>query len=69
MKVVGGRDKIIESVKKYDINEIIIAMPSIGKKTTKEIVDICKDTNCDLKILPGVYQFVTGDLDLSMRCV
>ena len=66
VKVVGGRDKIIESVKKYDINEIIIAMPSIGKKTTKEIVDICKDTNCDLKILPGVYQFVTGDLDLSM---
>ena len=66
VKVVGGRDKIIESVKKYDINEIIIAMTSIGKKTTKEIVDICKDTNCDLKILPGVYQFVTGDLDLSM---
>lgn len=29
-------------------------------------MDICKDTNCDLKILPGVYQFVTGDLDLSM---
>ena len=66
VKVVGGRDKILESVEKYDINEIIIAMPSIGKKTTKEIVDICKDTDCDLKILPGVYQFVTGDLDLSM---
>ncbi|MFR0986198.1 MAG: polysaccharide biosynthesis protein [Frisingicoccus sp.] len=66
VKVVGGRDKIIESVEKYDINEIIIAMPSIGKRTTKEIVDICKDTDCDLKILPGVYQFVTGDLDLSM---
>lgn len=66
VKVVGGRDKILESVKKYDINEIIIAMPSIGKKTTKEIVEICKDTSCDLKILPGMYQFVTGDLDLSM---
>lgn len=66
VKVVGGRDKILESVEKYDINEIIIAMPSIGKKVTKEIVDICKDTDCDLKILPGVYQFVTGDLDLSM---
>ena len=66
VKVVGGRDKILESVEKYDINEIIIAMPSISKKTTKEIVDICKDTDCELKILPGVYQFVTGDLDLSM---
>ena len=62
----GGRDKILESVEKYDINEIIIAMPSIGKKTTKELVDICRDTDCELKILPGMYQFVTGDLDLSM---
>lgn len=66
VKVVGGRDKILESVEKYDINEIIIAMPSIGKKTTKELVDICRDTDCELKILPGMYQFVTGDLDLSM---
>lgn len=66
VKVVGGRDKILESVEKYDINEIIIAMPSVSKRTIREIADICKDTDCKLKILPGMYQFVTGDLDLSM---
>ena len=66
VKVVGGRDKILESVEKYDINEIIIAMPSVSKATIKEIVDICQNTDCELKILPGVYQFVTGDLDPSM---
>ncbi|WP_405321247.1 polysaccharide biosynthesis protein [Frisingicoccus sp.] len=66
VKVVGGRDKILESVKKYDVNEIIIAMPSVSKAVTKEIVEICQNTDCDLKILPGMYQFVTGDLDLSM---
>lgn len=66
VKVIGGRDKILSAVEKYNINEIIIAMPSIGHTTIKEIVEICKDTPCDLKILPGVYQFVKGDLDPSM---
>ena len=66
VKVVGGRDKILEYVEKYDINEIIIAMPSVSKKITREIVDICKDTTCDLKILPGIYQMVKGDIDTSM---
>jgi len=66
VKVVGGRDKILESVEKYDINEIIIAMPSVSKRIIREIADVCKDTECKLKILPGMYQFVTGDLDLSM---
>ena len=66
VKVVGGRDKILEYVERYDINEIIIAMPSISKMATREIVEICKDTTCDLKILPGIYQMVKGDIDIAM---
>ncbi len=62
VKVVGGRDKILDCVRKYQINEIIVAMPSAPKKDVREIVEICQQTDCDLKILPGIYQMVTGEV-------
>ncbi|MGB4660425.1 MAG: nucleoside-diphosphate sugar epimerase/dehydratase, partial [Mobilitalea sp.] len=65
IKVVGTRDNIIASVTLYNITEIIIAMPSAPKKTIKEIVDICSQTECDLKILPGIYQFVNNEVTIS----
>lgn len=61
IKVIGGRDKIVSAAKDYGINEIILAIPSESKKTQRELLEICQDTGCDLKILPGVYQFVTGE--------
>lgn len=65
IKVVGARDNIIECTTLYNINEIIIAMPSISKKIIREIVDICKETNCTLKILPGIYQLMNGEVSIS----
>lgn len=63
--IVGGRDKILESAEKYQIKEIIIAMPSVHKKEIRKILDICKETNCKLKILPGIYQLVKGEVEVS----
>ena len=65
IKVIGNRDDIIESVNLFNINEIIIAMPSVAKKTIREIVEICNQTNATLKILPGVYQLMTGEVSVS----
>ncbi|MFV0363780.1 MAG: polysaccharide biosynthesis protein [Suipraeoptans sp.] len=65
VKVVGGRDKILDSVKKYGITEIIIAIPSASRNTTHELVNICQKTNCELKTLPGVYQLVNGEVSYS----
>lgn len=61
VKVIGGRDRILDATKYYAINEIIVAMPSAPKKDVKEILEICQQTGADLKILPGVYQFVNGE--------
>ena len=44
--VVGGREKIQECVKQYQIQEIIVAMPSANKKEIRKILEICKETNC-----------------------
>ncbi len=65
-KIVGNRDEILKNVKKFSISEIIIAIPSANKKTITEIIEICHEaSNCTLKILPGVYQLVSGDVTVS----
>ena len=63
--VVGGREKIQECVKQYQIQEIIVAMPSANKKEIRKILEICKEINCKLKILPGIYQLVKGEVEIS----
>lgn len=65
VKVVGTRRNIIEYATLYQIDEIIIAMPSVPKNITREIIDICKETNCTLKILPGIYQLMSGEISIS----
>ncbi len=65
IKVVGTRKDIIDCANLYNIQEIIIAMPSVSRKTIKEIVEICKETNCTLKILPGMYQLMNGEVSVN----
>ena len=65
IKVVGGRDRIMECADIYNIDEIIVAMPSISRKELSEILDICKETNCKLRSLPGMYQLVNGEVSVS----
>ncbi len=63
--IVGGRECIPDAVEKYDIDEIIIAMPSASRKTVKEIVETCKETACKLEIVPGIYQLINGEVSVS----
>ena len=66
VKVVGGRNDIIKYAEKYRINEIIVAIPSADKRERQKILEICqKIPDCELKILPGVYQLVNGEVSVS----
>lgn len=65
IKVVGGREKIVECADIYDVDEIIVAMPSASKLEIRNILEICKDTNCKLRSLPGMYQLVNGEVNIS----
>ena len=56
--IVGGRDDILLNVEKYKIQKIFVAVPSATATQRREILDICKETDCELKNLPGMYQFV-----------
>ncbi len=63
--IVGGRDDILLNVEKFKIKKIFLAIPSASAEERRDVLDICKETNCELKNLPGMYQFVTGDMTVN----
>ena len=63
--VVGGRDSILEAVEKYEIDQILFAIPTASPEEKRDILNICQETNCELKSLPGVYQLANGQVSLS----
>ncbi len=63
--IVGGRDYILESVEKYQIDKIYLAIPSATAEQRRDILEICKETDCELRNLPGMYQFMRGEITVS----
>ena len=65
VRVVGGRESILEYVKKYNINKIFIALPSATMAQRRDILSICNESGCEIKNLPGMYQFFNGQLTVN----
>ena len=65
VKVVGNRNNIKEYARYYEVDEIIFAIPSASTKAKREILNICKETPCNLKIIPGVYQMMDGEINVK----
>ena len=63
--IVGGREEILEAVKRYKVQEIIIAIPTMPPKDRKALLEICKDSGCKLRILPGVYQLINEEVSIA----
>lgn len=65
LPVLGRRQDIPRLVKKYNVDEIIIAIPSASRAAIGEIVDICQTTTASLKILPGIFELINGRVSVS----
>ena len=65
VKVLGTRNELVKIASEKGIDEIIIAMPSVKGKEIKAIINICKQTNCKLTILPGLYEIIEGKVSIS----
>lgn len=63
--IVGGRDDILLSVEKYKIEKIFMTMPSATAEQRRDILEICKESGCELKSLPGIYEIVSGNVTAS----
>ena len=65
VRIEGSRHDIVYLVKKHHIDRIIIAMPSAGSEEHKAVLDICKETGCELKTLPRISEILNGRASLS----
>ena len=63
--IVDGRDDILLSVEQYHVTKIFVAIPSASAEEKKEIIGICNETGCELKILPGMYQLMLRQVTVS----
>ena len=64
--VVGGRRKITQSVVRFGIQEIVLAIPTLKPHERKNIIYICQQTGCKMSTLPGIYQLINCDVKVSM---
>ena len=64
VKIAGIRSDIPVLVDKYNITDIFIAIPSLPRKELKEIVDLCSETTCSIKTLPGMYQIINDEVSV-----
>ncbi|SFC85885.1 polysaccharide biosynthesis protein [Clostridium uliginosum] len=65
VKVEGNRHDIPYVAGEQEIDLILIAIPSLDAKNKSELIEICKNTNCKLQIIPGMYEILSGDATVS----
>ena len=63
--IVGSREDILLNVKKYKIDKIYLAIPSASAVDKRDILNICNETGCELKILPGIYQLAQNQITVG----
>lgn len=65
VKIMGNRNDIKALVEKYDVEEIVLAIPTASAKDKRDILSICQQTKCRLKTLPGIFQLANGEVSLQ----
>ncbi len=63
--ILGSRDAIPRIVKEYRVEEVVIAMPSVERSVLREIVAICQETPAKIKILPGMFDLIDGNVTVN----
>lgn len=65
VKIMGTRNDIGFLAREMNVDEIIVALPSVPQSEVREILQICQETGCKLKVLPGIYQMINGEVSVS----
>jgi len=63
--VLGGSDELVETVQKYAVKEIIIAIPSLPQEKIRKMVTFCSNIKCETKIVPGIYSLLDKNITLK----
>ncbi|MBP5672731.1 MAG: polysaccharide biosynthesis protein [Victivallales bacterium] len=62
--IAGGRDDIMAAVKKYNIHKILFAIPSASAEDKRALLNICKESGCELLSVPGLVQLASGEVSI-----
>ena len=65
VKIVGGRSSIPAMAEKYDVDEIVLAIPSASRHEKLQILSYCHNTSCTLRTLPGICQLANGEVRIE----
>ena len=65
VKIVGGRSAIARMAEKYDVDEIILAIPSASRQEKLQTLNYCHNTSCTLRTLPGICQLANGEVRIE----
>ena len=63
--IVGSREMIPEMAEKYMVEEIIFAIPSCGAEDRRAILQLCQQTRCAIKTLPGLAEIANGEVRIE----
>ena len=67
--IIGGRENIVQASEKYDVDEIVIAIPSAEPADVRDIITICQDTKARVRRLPAIASTLTDSLSSAVRDV
>lgn len=65
VKVEGAREDIQQLIKKYDIQKVVIAIPSLTKTELKEIHGLSISDNVDVMIMPNIDDIMSGKVEVN----
>lgn len=65
LKVYSIKEALVRTFKKYAIDEILIALPSVGRARKSEIIRLLEPAHLKITELPGLTQLVDGDIKIT----
>ena len=63
--IVGGRDDILRNVLRYGVERILVAIPTASREERRDLLNLCQETGCEVKVLPGIYQLANDEVSLA----
>jgi len=65
LRVFGDRNCLKRIIEKYDIKQIILAIPMAGGKSARDIIKMCDGLNVQVRIFPGIYSMINGSVSVK----
>jgi exopolysaccharide biosynthesis polyprenyl glycosylphosphotransferase len=63
--ILGTAEQLPELIDRYQIDEVIIAMPEAGHRETVRVISYCERGRVSIKVFPDIFQFITSQAGID----